>query len=55
MKPQRLTVTHSLVLHYGMYNKMQVRFLEIFSERVGEIRSIWKLWARTDARDLVAF
>lgn len=24
MKPQRLTVTHSLVLHYGMYKKMQV-------------------------------
>ena len=24
MKPQRLAVTHSLVLHYGMYKKMQV-------------------------------
>lgn len=24
MKPQRLSVTHSLVLHYGMYKKMQV-------------------------------
>lgn len=24
MKPQRLSVTHSLVLHYGLYKKMQV-------------------------------
>lgn len=24
MKPQRLTLTHSLVLHYGLYKKMQV-------------------------------
>ena len=24
MKPQRLAVTHSLVLHYGMYKKMQI-------------------------------
>ena len=25
MKPHRLAVTHSLVLNYGMYDKMQVR------------------------------
>ena len=24
MKPQRLTVTHSLVLNYGLHKKMQV-------------------------------
>uniref|UniRef100_A0A3B3CFI8 Uncharacterized protein n=1 Tax=Oryzias melastigma TaxID=30732 RepID=A0A3B3CFI8_ORYME len=25
MKPHRLSLTHSLVLHYGLYKKMMVR------------------------------
>ena len=27
MKPHRIAVTHNLVLHYGIYKKMQVRLL----------------------------
>lgn len=31
MKPHRLSLTHSLVLHYGLYKKMMVRLDLLYS------------------------
>lgn len=34
MKPQRLSVTHSLVAHYGLWKKMQVSHYEYIPFKV---------------------
>jgi hypothetical protein len=42
MKPHRLALTHSLVLHYGLYKKMIVS--------VGTSVGVWA-WKRAEALD----
>lgn len=38
MKPHRLSLTHSLVLHYGLYKKMQVSPADDkHAEKVGDV------------------
>ena len=33
MKPHRLSLTHSLVLNYGLYQKMEVGFTSIYGSQ----------------------